>query len=163
MIVVYCPQCYGMNTEKDETCRHCGGLLLEAGGKPYLEKLIWALKHPEPTVSPRAAWVLGERRESQAVEPLISAIDGASDMALLEEAVVALGKIGDPRAIPCLERALRDSYLSVRQRAAWALGRIGGPVVIEVLTSAVDDPNQTVREAALAALSSLSNRTGHQS
>lgn len=131
--------------------------------KRFVEKLIWALKHPEPTVGPRAAWVLGERREAQAVDALITTVESSEEMALLEEAVVALGKIADPRAVPCLEQSLRQSYLSVRQRAAWALGRIGGPAVIDALKLALEDPNQTVREAALESLSNLSHRAGRSS
>ena len=45
---------------------------------------------------------------------------------LLRNAAVALGNLGDRRAIPGLARALEDADPIVRGHAAWALGRIGG-------------------------------------
>jgi len=45
---------------------------------------------------------------------------------LLRNVAVALGNLQDPRAIPALILALRDSEPLIRGHAAWALGRIGG-------------------------------------
>jgi epoxyqueuosine reductase len=44
---------------------------------------------------------------------------------LLRNAAIVLGNTGDERALPALERALRDDEDVVREAAAWAIGRIG--------------------------------------
>ena len=56
---------------------------------------------------------------------------------------VALGNIGEARAIPALVRALENGEPLVRSHAAWAVGRIGGLSAQEALRSAlvrVEDP-----------------------
>jgi epoxyqueuosine reductase len=53
-------------------------------------------------------------------------IDRTKRRGLLRNAAVALGNLGDRRAIPGLARALEDADPIVRGHAAWALGRIGG-------------------------------------
>jgi epoxyqueuosine reductase len=50
---------------------------------------------------------------------------------------VALGNLGDSRAVPALARALREEATEVgRGHAAWALGRIGGPSARRALVAA---------------------------
>ena len=44
---------------------------------------------------------------------------------LQRNACVALGNLGDPAAVPALDRALAHASPLVRGHAAWALGRIG--------------------------------------
>jgi epoxyqueuosine reductase len=55
-----------------------------------------------------------------------SAIKRAKRQGLRRNAAVALGNLGDSRAVPALVRALDDGDPIVRGHAAWALGRIGG-------------------------------------
>ena len=50
----------------------------------------------------------------------------AKRVGLQRNACVALGNLGDPRAVVPLGRALRHSEPLVQAHAAWALGRIGG-------------------------------------
>jgi epoxyqueuosine reductase len=45
---------------------------------------------------------------------------------LLRNVCVALGNLGDPRALPALERACHDPEPLIREHAAWAIGRIRG-------------------------------------
>jgi epoxyqueuosine reductase len=52
---------------------------------------------------------------------------------LLRNACVALGNLGDPRAVPGLAAALDDAAALVRGHAAWALGRLGGTAAAEAL------------------------------
>jgi epoxyqueuosine reductase len=43
---------------------------------------------------------------------------------LLRNAAIVLGNTGDERALPALERAMREEEAVVREAAAWAIGRI---------------------------------------
>ena len=55
----------------------------------------------------------------------------------MRNVAVALGNVGDARAIPALEGALLDDPDPlVRGHAAWALGRIGGGEAAAALTRA---------------------------
>ena len=68
---------------------------------------------------------------------------------------VALGNIGDRRAVPALAAALRsDDDAIVRAHAAWALGRIGGNDAESALKAALSDERDAeVRAELTAALS----------
>jgi predicted amidophosphoribosyltransferase len=63
----YCPICWNGVSRDEQTCAHCGSNLAVADARPMAEKHWSALQHPEPETAVRAAWILGERREVQAV------------------------------------------------------------------------------------------------
>jgi HEAT repeat protein len=117
------------------------------------EKLIDALKSPDPQVRGDAAEALGKTGEYPAIFALIDAlkdvkmnvrrmatqalvsIGSLAVPALSEElaegiecarecASEALGKIRDPQAIPALVEALKDEAVHVRGNAAWAIRKI---------------------------------------
>jgi epoxyqueuosine reductase len=58
---------------------------------------------------------------------------------LLRNVCVALGNLGDARAVPALIRALNDAEPLVRGHAAWALGRIGGEEALLALRGRLQD------------------------
>jgi len=122
-MVRYCPTCWS-EVGKNDSCPKCGGSLRTSTNESYEEKLIWALRHPEPTTPVRAATILGARRALAAVQPLIAVALSTSDFYLQEAAVVALGQIGDKRAQPCLERLSREGAVRVRLAARRALARL---------------------------------------
>ncbi|MDQ7840526.1 MAG: tRNA epoxyqueuosine(34) reductase QueG [bacterium] len=83
-----------------------------------------------------------------------SAIRRAKRSGLRRNVAIALGNLGDGRAVPELVRALRDPDDSVvRGHAAWALGRTGGPAAVAALEAARrSEPDARVREEIAAAL-----------
>jgi epoxyqueuosine reductase len=82
-----------------------------------------------------------------------SPIKRAKRRGLLRNVCVALGNIGDPRAIPALISTLNDKEPLVRGHAAWALGRIGGQDAEAALALAQNsDVDAGVREEARYAL-----------
>jgi HEAT repeat protein len=91
-----------------------------------VEKLCSALRHPEPETAVRAAWILGQKSESQAVPELIKIVDTTSDGFLAEAAAEALGKIGDRRAVECLTKAAQCGPVRVRIAARNALQAMPG-------------------------------------
>ncbi len=93
------------------------------------------------------------------VKGLIKALRYEDDSDMRESAAVALGEIGDARAVEPLVKSLADEFIvPVRATFAAALGEVGGVRAIEVLTSILmdDDDDDQVRKAAARALGSSS-------
>ena len=72
-----------------------------------------------------AVQLLGERRVTEAVEPLIELLRGDEEYSVRFSAAVSLLKIGDVRALPALKRAAqRDRSKTVRHIAAVAYHKL---------------------------------------
>ncbi len=104
-------------------------------------------------------WFLGppnveKLKARKNIKGLIRALRYEDDSDVRESAAVALGEIGDARAVEPLVESLRDEFIvPVRSTFAAALGEIGGARAIEVLTSILhDDADDDVRKAAAKAL-----------
>ena len=67
----------------------------------------------------------------------------------------ALGKLGEPNAIPALVNALSDENPEVRIRACAALGTLEHPQAVEALIGLLDDSRGRVRLAAANALATI--------
>jgi len=104
-------------------------------GEAALSSLLTALTHTEWLVRLHAVEALGKTRSPEAVDPLLSVLLNDRDRAVREDAVRALGQIGDARAVEFLVTATKEQGL--RPLAIEALGRIGDrcavPVLIDVL------------------------------
>lgn len=127
-MIFYCPICWSEVSAGNQRCGHCGSDLSAADARPLVEKLCSALYHPESETAVRAAWILGERREIDAVPDLIRAVETTTDSFVVESAVEALGKMGDPRAQGCLKLAAEQGTARVRiaaRRALEALSHAG--------------------------------------
>jgi hypothetical protein len=94
----------------------------------------------------------------QVDELSLTATAGGSEKARIA-AVVALGRLADPRGFPALARALEDPSPVVRGVAASALGHLGlagkDPRALPALEAALDDENAAVRDRALDAVVKL--------
>jgi len=122
----------------------------------YTEKIIKALRHPNPAVRLDAAWLLGQKKEKRAVQELILALEeNKEDPYLLSAIAESLGCIGDDIALPALCKLLHSSFLPVRVKSAMALSKIGDRLSIPYLKEALNDTNIVVRKAAKAALGEL--------
>ncbi|MGD8286657.1 MAG: HEAT repeat domain-containing protein [Desulfobacterales bacterium] len=80
------------------------------------------------------------------IQNLISALR-SDDRVVRQQAANALGKTGDPDAVPPLIRALKDEDKDVRWKAAQALGEIGpdAKAAVPALIEALQDENPEVR------------------
>jgi HEAT repeat protein len=150
----YCPTCWAEVPGGTEVCPECGRSLT-AEGEDYVDKLIAALRHFEPTRAALAIQILSEMlADPRAVAPLMELLDTAGDAYVLRSAAEALGRFADARAVPALARRVLDltTPLVVRVAAVDALGRIGGQQARAALAGALADPNGTVRDHAEQAL-----------
>jgi len=121
----YCSNCWAEVPESAAICPRCGdNIPARQARADYVDKLITALRHPEPTTPVRAAWILGERRERRAVESLVALVQESSDVYVVEAAVEALGKIGDWAAWGALQMTSNHPNPRVRGQALQALQRL---------------------------------------
>ena len=104
-------------------------------GQPSVDPLIECLKDKDFVVRCHAARALGGMttdyqigrtwvRDAKVVDGLIAALKDP-DRAVREDATIALGQIGDPRAIDALIEAMKDGV--VKRHAIASLGMIGDP------------------------------------
>lgn len=146
----YCPRCWAEMSERMVSCPQCGGSIDEPG-LDLVDKMIGALRHPEPTRAGLAVYVLTEMlHEPRSVEPLIALMQARPDLAVLCAAAAGLGRLGDVRAVPALAALLDDEEagLPARVAAVHALARIGGPAVAPALERARHSDWGSIRDAA---------------
>jgi HEAT repeat protein len=107
----------------------------------------------------RAARWLGQNGGKEALEPLKDALTH-SDGRVRAATLLALGDLGDRRALPALcDRLANDGASLARQAAAQSLGRIGDRSVEGALeTAAGADAKGKVRRAARDALAQIRAR-----
>jgi HEAT repeat protein len=119
---------------------------LGAIGETAIPSLVEALTHQDWPVRLHAVEALGRTRSSNAVEPLCSVLVNDADSAVREDAVRALGDIGDPQAVECLLTVVLEPPL--RFLAVEALGRIRDrravPLLIDLVAGS-HSPGETRR------------------
>ncbi len=125
MATFYCANCWGEVPEKEIICPRCGDdIAARQARSDFVDKLIAALHHPEPMTPVRAAWILGQRRERRAVQPLVQIVREAEDLFLADAAVEALGRIGDPVALATLREVAHHPSARLRRTAEGALAAL---------------------------------------
>ena len=97
MVHFYCPVCWKEFADDLPECPHCGAAIHDIWkSKSYLEKLILALNHPEPSTVMRAVWLLGQFRDRCAVEPLQHLLETTHDIFVTRAVRVALARLKTP-------------------------------------------------------------------
>jgi len=105
--------------------------------------LLNALAAENPEVRKGAIAGLGGCREAKGVQFLIEQLQTDPVPEAREYCALALGMIGDTRAVEPLCQALNDNVEWARSAAAWALGEIGDPRAIDFLRErAQEDGNK---------------------
>jgi HEAT repeat protein len=130
--------------DKVKAVREEATAALAAIGDAAIPSLLKALQHEDWLVRLHAVESLGKAKSKRAVEPLLSVLFNDRDSAIREDAVRALGEIGDPQAVEHLFMVIREPGL--RTLVVEALGRIGDrravPVLIDIIAGA-DSPEVT--------------------
>ena len=104
------------------------------------------LDDTDPMVAEQAAWALGERADTNAVDDLVAAASHA-DALVREAAVAALGALQHERGRAAILDATADKP-AIRRRAVLALAAFDGDDVDAALARAAEDPDWQVRDAA---------------
>lgn len=149
-MIIYCPQCYHANSADAIVCERCGASLALREDESYTDRLVWGLKHPEPTVAPRVAAILGERGDTSAIPALCEAIQAKrGDPLFVEEAARALGSLKAQEAVPLLTETVSRSSIQAGLAAVEALGMIGTAEAKQALAAAAQqEPRDSIRQAA---------------
>jgi len=107
-----------------------------------------------------ADWDAGVQRILAVIQPIPPNVQNLIDVlhsdddSVRSSAASALGRIGDPRAVPTLIEALKDKDYYARQNAASALDGIGEPAV-PALIETLQDEDYYVRQNAAYVLRRL--------
>ncbi len=91
----YCSNCWNEITKGIEVCPHCGTNQSALEQESFIQKLIRALKHPEPSTPVRAAEILGELKAREALPYLTELIKTSTDPFLVKAAASSIKEIED--------------------------------------------------------------------
>lgn len=116
-----------------------------------VEPLIAALPEAPPRAASGMIRALGDIGDRRALDALLAQAEGPCRA----EALLALGRLRDPRAEATLIAGLADADWQVRMNAAMALGPVGSPRAAEALRVNLDDEVTVVREWAARSLETL--------
>jgi len=119
---------------------------LEVDNERILRAITAALDDGDALVVDAAAFALGERMYTPAVERLCEVAMHHEDARCREAAVAALGALGDDRGRAAILAALEDKA-PIRRRAIVALSNFEGPDIDLALERASEDRDWQVRAA----------------
>jgi HEAT repeat protein len=125
---------------------------LTQSGESAQVLLMQALNADDSTLREGAIEVLGAMGWAKATEQLLWVLKADEESRVRQAAAVALGRIGDVRAVNPLRRATRDPEREVRRAAVEALGRIRAVPTARFLLRALGDRSWDVRSSAAEAL-----------
>ena len=167
--------------DTSKIARETAGTALTYIGTASVDALLQSLKDPHFVVRCHAVRALGGMttdyqigrawvKEPRVVDALVELLKD-SDRAVREDATIALGNIGDPRAVDGLIEAMKDG--AVRRHAIASLGMIGDPRALPAVFDALKgkgfqqqgtptpgciiSEDQLIKEAAATALGHLRN------
>lgn len=123
-------------------------------GHPAVPLLVEALGSVDPYRRRLSARVLGEMKDSSAVNGLIEYVEDR-DFRMRAGVISALGKINDKRGVAPSLAALKDDDYLVRTSAAISLTYLADSTTVTPLIEALSDPYYGVRYSAVEALTKI--------
>lgn len=126
--------------------------LAKLGGEDAGDLALGMLEDPDPDVRSAANRAVGILKVEKAVRPLLERLEEEADDGVVEEILKSLGQIGDPGAVPAIEKRAAPGLFSRQSRAVriagyQALASIGTPHARKLLEEAVADRDAEVRAA----------------
>jgi bilin biosynthesis protein len=123
--------------------------------------LLQGAHDPDTAVRLKSIDVLGQMRAKDAVAPLVQQLFmRATDEVAKQHILVALGRIGDPRAVkPIVDFLARDGDRRTRGTAIFALGEIRDEAALEPLGRMAEQTDDaTIRSVAQTAMQKIRDR-----
>jgi hypothetical protein len=114
--------CYALNALRSGRCVACGCEIAAPAGAPDVQRLVWALGHPDSDRAMLAAKTLGARKALCALPALRGVVDARIDPFLAAQAlrsaieIAGVEKLGD-----WLRKLARSNSLMLRELATTAL------------------------------------------
>jgi HEAT repeat protein len=134
----------------------------EAKRYPNLEQQVAALyvqsQHDDPRIRRYLGMVLGNLGDRRATPLLVDGLQKDADVENRLYALIALGELRDPSALPAIERATHDGEKDIRKAAFYALGEIGDRSAVPALVAGLEDEVADVRWNAAISLSRFNDR-----
>ncbi len=126
--------------------------LAKVGGRDAGLLAYGMLQDPDPEVRLAATMAAGKLKVDRSLKPLLSLLEEETDHDVVVGVLGALGKLGDPGAVPSIEKKTMGTMLSrqpthVRIAAYRALGAIRTPHAKSLLVRAADDKDPDVKAA----------------
>ena len=121
----------------------CAGLLVVASVTTAAGQKMSRASNSAPASGQTMLRIIcGPKMSGAGIDGLASLL-GDKDVRLRKRAALALGRIGDERALPKLSGALQsDKDIDVRQMCAFAIGEIESTAGTEALIAVLDDTRQ---------------------
>jgi len=139
--------------DSDEEVRICAAHSVMKTHQPSSWRILKeALGSSSPSVRLWAAYGLGWLKEARSVDALLLALEKEPVPPVRRDLVLALGSIGDRRAVGPLISTLEDKDEHVRATAITALKWLGDPRAWPALMSRAKDPHAYVRGSAISTL-----------
>jgi HEAT repeat protein len=131
--------------------------LAKVGGDDASMLLLGMMDDSDHEVRAKACWAVGVLRVERALKPLLRLLEKDPNEEVQAQSLQALGQIGDPGAVPAIEKKAVVRMFSrpskgVRMAAYRALASIGTPHARSLLLKATKDPDMDVRKLALTLL-----------
>jgi HEAT repeat protein len=132
--------------------------LAKLGGDDAAQLLLGMMHDPEPDVRGAACRALGALKSEKALRPLLTLLESEKDEDVQVECLRALGHLGDPGAVPLVEKKAAGGLFSrtsreVRIAAYRALAGIGTPKAKALLEKAAEESDVGIRTVVRALLS----------
>ncbi|MCI4365285.1 MAG: HEAT repeat domain-containing protein [Thermoplasmata archaeon] len=118
------------------------------------------LEDPDWRVRAQGAYALSRLHNSKSTLALMRVLARDESALVRNACALALGRIGDPRAVPVLERALDDESDRVRREAVLAIERSHDPEAAAKVRRFLHDPARRVRIVASVVMGLRRDRDG---
>jgi HEAT repeat protein len=109
--------------------------------------LLELLGDQDPLCAVAALVSLGDRSASAALDAISELARSSGEPLVVEEAIAALGSIGDPRSLAVVLGVIPTAKPALRRRCVAALGGFDGPEVESALDTLAEDRDWQVRQA----------------
>lgn len=141
---------------------HIVRALARLGDERAVPPLVKRLDDKVLEVRIAAASALGALESRNAVDPLLKKLEETpkkdSSVELQKQIIVALGKIGDNKALDAILSILDSPYPDIRKHAAEALGNLGDERAVPSLVEKLADIGPEVRNASAYALGKIGDK-----